>query len=201
LPYIEFVGPPGCGKTTQVKQLLFRNHNMCPGRRSLFEGRQFRFRSKSIFRELFFATTHLLIFGIVDLWHAIRFFYTTSSSIKTRFRISKYLFFLLLRARLFSISKCTWVVDQGLLQHIQTCLALGFISKNCAKYWCNFFRTSLSYAPDSIKTLRIKPSILVKRILKSEKHINQLNGLTVEDYVEKHVDAYNTLFTSKKTSD
>ena len=75
------------------------------------------------------------------------------------------------------------------------------ILKNCAKYWCNFFRTSLSYAPDSIKTLRIKPSILVKRILKSEKHINQLNGLTVEDYVEKHVDAYNTLFTSKKTSD
>ena len=119
MPYHEFVGPPGSGKTTAALGLLTSDSTLTPGRRSI--------ASKN-------AATQLNRFGLPaeglsmwlrlivglprDLTMATLFFRETD-----QLQRSLIMLVLLIKSRALAGSPRQWVVDQGLQQQILSALA------------------------------------------------------------------------------
>ena len=195
------VGVPGSGKTTRAREMLLKHSDAYPGRRSLHETNGKYFYIKLIFRENLSTFLSLFFYGIVALWHTVCFALNLNSTVNERLKRSSIFLVLLVRSRLFNLSRRMWIIDQGLLQHIQSCLAIDILSKNSAKRWCKFIIHNNSIAPFKIETLVIDTPVLFERINKSTKHLDQLNGLSIEEYIRKNVKAFKTLFENGELKD
>lgn len=191
MSYIEFVGPPGSGKTTAARKILSEKPNLLPGRRTLQLSNSGREISRlGLPKGEPTVWLHVAIHMPGNLLLVLKFMRDTGCIRSTR----KFAY-LVLKAQALASSKRSWVVDQCLHQHLLTALANNRIKIDDAKIWLK--RISLaSFAPALLIPVTVPKERLRSQIEGSEKHRRQTVGIGVERYAAAMECSFGALFNS-----
>lgn len=194
MSYLEFVGPPGSGKTTAALELLASDHTFAPGRRSITgKNVSVRLNRFGLPTEGLFMWLRLTIGLPHDLAMAALFFRETG-----QLRRSCIMLALLIKARALAASSQRWVIDQGLQQHILSALADQCLSQERALKWKRLC-LGAPWQPERLVTLSVGSDELIQRVKNSAKHMQQCAGNLPEKYVEKNYLAFEILFQERGT--
>lgn len=192
MSYLEYVGPPGSGKTTAALKLLASDHTLAPGRRSISgKNASVRVNRFGLPVEGLSMWLRLAIGLPQDLAMAILFFRETA-----QLRRSCTMWVLLIKARALVASSQRWVVDQGLQQHILSALADQCLSQERALKWKQRC-LGAPWGPERLITLAVSSDELIQRVKNSAKHRRQCAGNLPEKYVEKNYLAFEILFKER----
>ena len=191
MAYVEYVGPPGCGKTTAARQMLEAHPRLRPGRRSML----FRSDAPSPLRFGLpkgegFLWLRLLVGLPRDLAMAARFCWDCRRlPSPQRAKAAAILAWLLAKSRMLARSHHTWVVDQGLQQHVLSQIARKALDPRRAQAWK---RRCLSapWAPAQSIYMHVDAPRLAQTASQSPKHRRQRGDLPPAAYAQMHVDAY-----------
>ncbi|MCC5959454.1 MAG: hypothetical protein JJU08_08945 [Rhodobacteraceae bacterium] len=186
MPYIEYWGPPGSGKTTSGRKLLAERPELRPGCPSLCSNGKIALRFKDIQRQWPIRARIRNLFS--DASVAFRFWLNTRHAKSTR-----RLLFLMAQARFMSADQAVWVLDQGLQQHILTALAYGRLSEEKARNWCKFFQSPPFGAAELI-AVTATPNDLRRQIQASPKHRQQAGKLGIDEYALRFECAFSILY-------
>lgn len=196
MPYIELVGPPGSGKTTYALQVIANNPKIFPGRLSIANTKEVGYKLGALKKRYLFALPYLLVLFPVDFFYTINFFLSLTCPLRIRIYRTKDFLLLLLRSRVLRKSKIIWLIDQGLLQHVITSFAFGYLSKRSAINWVSFCGKSAIYSPKVIEKIFVGYDVLLSRIQNSSKHKNQTQNMSIETYIDKHVNSFFELMST-----
>lgn len=188
MSYLEFMGPPGSGKTTEARKMLLNDSTLAVGRRSLI-----------------LPTSRIHVDGLglppdgFKMWFRLALILPYAMILGAQFWVDTKNFqlgwsmgVLLMKSRVLAASPLSWVVDQGLQQKILTALARGYLSVGCARKWKVVCLSGL-WGPNRVIVKTLNHIELVSRVKHSEKHLRQCGSLSPEEYVEKHLSAYSQL--------
>ncbi len=189
MPYLEFVGPPGSGKTTAALGLLTSDSTLAPGRRSI--------ASKN-------AVTQLNRFGLpaegLSMWLRLIVGLPRDFAMATLFfretnqlRRSLTMLMLLIKSRALAKSPRQWVVDQGLQQQILSALADQCFSEERALGWKRRCLV-MPWKPEKLITIAVSSDVLIRRVKNSSKHMQQCADKLPEKYVRENCLAFEILF-------
>jgi|GEM_PF-3457394 len=188
MSYLEFTGPPGCGKTTAARKLLLDSPALAPGRRSLiFSKASLHVDRFGLPPEGWRVWVRLALSLPRDLVYSARFLCDTGS-----FRLSRTMLWLLLKSRILVASSNCWVVDQGLQQLILSAVASHQLDCGRARAWRDIC-SSPPWGPVKLITITLNRDDLILRVKESDKHMRQCGQLTPENYVDKNIQAYELL--------
>lgn len=184
MAYIEFTGPPACGKTKAAREMLGKDPTLAVGRRSLASGIAcHRVNRLGLPPEGLSAWASIARSLPSGLLLALRFWRDTG-----QFRQARILLALLLKSRALAASPHLWVVDQGLQQHVLSAAAYRLLSPDRAMYWRKLCLEG-PWRPNRLIELMASPDELARRVKNSSKHTHQCAGEPAEAYVERYVRA------------
>lgn len=193
MPYIEYVGPPGSGKTTAAKLRLVTEGGGC-GRKSLAVDTQRICVNILGFPPGYMLTVKLIMGAPRDLCLALRFALDLRANWHIRFWRGLIMAYLLAKSRLLTGGKIIWVVDQGLHQHILSCRANGWLGMKEAISWRERC-TDKRYAPSLLIKVVIPLNDTCSRLKQSTKHLKQIGSSRVLDYAKEYLMAFEELYS------
>ena len=178
---IEYVGPTGSGKTSEVISILKKNKNIKSGRKFLKDKHN---RLNFIF--LIIENFPTLIKGsLKDLILAKCFIFDCSLPFKKKITIAIFFFILLVKTRLLVASKDLFIIDQGLHQFLLTSVSNKFINfKNFMKWRKNFIHNK-EYLAQELKFKKNNFKKIKKNIRSSKKHIE--HKMMSDDFIKKQI--------------
>jgi hypothetical protein len=190
MPYIEFTGPPACGKTFAAMAMMRQQPALAPGRRSL----------KPEDRRAGVGSIGLPPEGAGMWWGVLgalpraltlaQSFRRDTGSVGSAWRLLS----LLVKSRAQAGSPRLWVVDQGLQQHVLTEHARGRLSLAQARRW-QALCLGPPWGPQQLVTLRASREDLVTRVSESAKHRRQCHDEPPEAYVDRYLEAISQIGT------
>jgi hypothetical protein len=192
LPLIELTGVPGSGKTTFGVNRLKSDRRIFPGRRSLDS-----FGSNNNMRSYrcLILLSHITVFGCKHVITAVRFYrHIESSSISARWVLTIRFFFLLSQAGSLNRNKRIWLIDQGVLQFLLSCLARKGLSIEAARKLSKSYLESQLSSLEYIRLDLLDRDLLISRVRNSPKHLNQAKD-DVENYIDRFVQAFVCLYS------
>lgn len=190
--YLEFVGPPGSGKTTAALGLLSNDRTLAPGRRSIAsKNASVRVNRFGLPAEGLSMWLRLVIGLPRDLAMAALFFRETA-----QLRRSLTMLVLLIKSRALAVSSQRWVVDQGLQQHILSALADQCLSQERALEWKRLC-LGAPWGAERLIAIAASSDELIHRVKNSSKHMRQCAGKPPEKYVGKNCLAFEILFQER----
>lgn len=191
MAYIEFTGPPACGKTSAASEMLEKDPLLAAGRRSLASAVPCRSVNRLGLPPEGVSTWRSIVCALPSgLILSLRYWRHTG-----QFRQARALLVLLLKCRALAESSSLWVIDQGLQQHILSAVAGRLLTPHHAMYWRKLCLEG-PWRPQQLIELTASPDELISRIKGSIKHTRQCGGETPEEYVARHVGAFGTQGTA-----
>ncbi len=193
MSYLEFVSPPGSGKTTAALELLANDNTLAPGRRSITsKNTTVRVNRFGLPAEGLSMWLRLVIGLPHDLTMAALFLRETGQLGRSRIMLV-----LLIKSRALAASSQRWVIDQGLQQHILSALADQRLSRERALEWKRLCLDA-PWKPEKLITIFVGSDELIHRVKNSPKHMRQCANKSPEKYVGENCLAFEILFQERR---